>query len=382
MPVPIEPPVPVEPAEPIRVVLAAGGTGGHLFPAEAVARALCPGQVTLFTDARGARFAHASAFEAVVTLSSPHPNGYFRKLLFLGVAFLRSLRLLSALKPQVVWGFGGFASLPVLLAAWVLRIPRGIHQADRVLGKTNHLLSYVAETLATTFPAWDQAPRHPSQRIEQTLTGLPVRPDIEAVRGAPYPKRAEADASHPQTFHLQAFHLLVLGGSQGATFWGKVLPAAISQLPPEVQQQLHIVHQCPQGDLETLESAYQHTQAQVTLTPFIQEMAQELARAHLVLARSGASTLAELATVGRPAFLVPYPWAMDDHQTANAAYAVECGGGWMLPQAALTSEKLTALLTHWLASPELLEKASQQMLGCLPPGGAARLAALIRQKKT
>ncbi|MGL5784310.1 MAG: UDP-N-acetylglucosamine--N-acetylmuramyl-(pentapeptide) pyrophosphoryl-undecaprenol N-acetylglucosamine transferase [Alphaproteobacteria bacterium] len=361
----------MEANEPIRVVLAAGGTGGHLFPAEAVARALHPAQVTLLTDERGARFAHGSAFEAVLTLASQYPKGYFGKLLFLGCSFFRSLRLLYALKPHVVWGFGGFATLPVLLAAWILRIPRGIHQADRVLGKTNYLLSYLAQTLAITFPVWKRAPRQPSRYISQKITGLPVRPNIEAVAGAPYPKRAQGDP----------FHLLVLGGSQGATFWGAILPVAISQLAPEMQQQLQILHQCPQRELESLEKAYQQTHAKVTLTPFVEEVAKALVQSHVVFARSGASTLAELSVVGRPCFLVPYPWAMDDHQTANAAYIVECGGGWMLPQEDLTSEKIADFLNRWVCSPKILEKASQQMVACLPPKGADHLAALIRQKK-
>ncbi|MGL4426814.1 MAG: UDP-N-acetylglucosamine--N-acetylmuramyl-(pentapeptide) pyrophosphoryl-undecaprenol N-acetylglucosamine transferase [Alphaproteobacteria bacterium] len=362
----------IEPiAEPMRVVLAAGGTGGHLFPAEAVARALHPARVTLVTDERGARFAHGSAFETVLTLASPSSKGYFGKLVFLWGSFFRSLRFLYAFKPQVVWGFGGLATLPVLLAAWVLRIPRGIHQADRVLGKTNHLLSYLAETLAITFPVWTQAPRQPSSRIAQEITGLPVRPDIEAAANAPYPQRTQGEP----------FHLLVLGGSQGATVWGTILPTAVFQLSPEIQQQLQIVHQCPQGNLEALEKAYQQTHAKVTLTPFVEEMAQALVQSHVVFARSGASTLAELSVVGRPVFLVPYPSAMDDHQTANAAYIVESGGGWMLPQADLTPEKIAALLGHWISSSEILEKAAQQMGGCLPSGGAARLAALIVKKK-
>ncbi|MGL5719665.1 MAG: UDP-N-acetylglucosamine--N-acetylmuramyl-(pentapeptide) pyrophosphoryl-undecaprenol N-acetylglucosamine transferase, partial [Alphaproteobacteria bacterium] len=341
-------------AEPIRVVLAAGGTGGHLFPAEAVARALHPARVVLLTDERGARFAHGSTFETVLTFASPSSKGYFGKLLFLGRSFFQSLRFLYAFKPQVVWGFGGLATLPVLLAAWVLRIPRGIHQADRVLGKTNHLLSYLAETLAITFPVWDLAPRQPSSRVAQEITGLPVRPNIEAVANTPYPRRAQGEP----------FHLLVLGGSQGATVWGTVLPTAISKLPPEIQKQLQIVHQCPQGNLESLEKAYQQqTQAEVTLTPFVQDMAQALVQSHIVFGRSGASTLAELSVVRRPCFLVPYPWAMDDHQTTNAAYIVESGGGWMFPQADLTPEKIAALLNHWISSPEILEKAAEQMVG-------------------
>ncbi|MGL4824970.1 MAG: UDP-N-acetylglucosamine--N-acetylmuramyl-(pentapeptide) pyrophosphoryl-undecaprenol N-acetylglucosamine transferase, partial [Alphaproteobacteria bacterium] len=358
-------------AEPIRVVLAAGGTGGHLFPAEAVARALHPARVALFTDERGARFAHGSAFETVLTLASPSSKGYFGKLFFLGASFFRSLRFLYGFKPHVVWGFGGLATLPVLLAAWVLRIPRGIHQADRVLGKTNHLLSYLAETLATTFPVWGLAPRQPSKHIVHEVTGLPVRPNIEAAANTPYPRRTQGEP----------FHLLVLGGSQGATVWGTVLSMAISLLAPEIQQQLQIVHQCPQGNLEALEKAYQQTHAKVILTPFVEEMAQALVQSHMVFARSGASTLAELSVVGRPCFLVPYPWAMDDHQTANAVYIVESAGGWMLPQADLTPEKIAALLSHWISSPEILEKAAEQMGGCLPSGGAACLAALIREKK-
>lgn len=343
------------------VVLVAGGTGGHVFPAEALSRTL-PTQGVLITDTRGARFAKTDAFSAVEILPSAPLKGTLGKIFFLGIAFIHALRLLYRLKPRVVWGFGGMMTVPILWAAWVLRIPTGIHQADRVLGKANQILSYTAKVLATTFPN-PEGGRQPAKGIQQVVTGLPIRPEIEAARGTPYPLRSEKDP----------LHLLILGGSQGATFWGDILPKAVAQLSPQNQRLLHLTHQGPKGDLEVLQQAYGATQAHVTLTPFIADMATALTQSHVVCARSGASTLAELCAAGRPVLLVPYPFAADDHQRENAAHVVDQGAGWMIPQDELTVENLTTFLTQCLEDPSQLAQAAGNIAQLFPPKGAEQL---------
>lgn len=358
---------------PSRIVLVAGGTGGHIFPAWAVSRALSSKKhiVSWITDHRGLSYDNPPNFENILCLSIPPLSGSLWKkglaLFQFGRSFLISLCFLKKQKPHIVWGFGGYASIPPLLAAWILRIPIGIHQADALLGKANRFLARFVPDLATSFPVVEGVP----PQIRQTYTGLPIRTEIEALSQKSYPQRNTA--SDP-------FYLLVIGGSQGASIWGERLPQAIALLPPEKQKLFHILQQCrPEMQTKTQE-AYAKTCATVTLTPFIHDIAEALKSAHFVMARAGASTIMELAASGRTALFVPYPFAADDHQTINAQKVVAQGGGWMIPEKDFTIKTLKIFLEERLESSAQLQQYSQKIRYFWQKTAAENLARLIESR--
>jgi UDP-N-acetylglucosamine--N-acetylmuramyl-(pentapeptide) pyrophosphoryl-undecaprenol N-acetylglucosamine transferase len=353
-----------------RIALAAGGTGGHMFPAEALAgELLARGHgVALVTDRRGGGF--GERLPAVEThriaaggLAGTGIVGRAQGVVQLGVGFFQARGLLGRLKPSVVVGFGGYASVPTVLAASLSGIPTALHEQNAVLGRANRLLAKRATGIATSFASVVGI----SAGNRAVLTGNPVRPGIAALADQPYPPLSAGGA----------IQILVVGGSQGARVFSRLIPEAVALLPAELQRRLRIAQQARAEDLETARADYAKLPATVELAPFFGDMPERLRSAHLVVCRSGASTVAELTAAGRPAILIPYPFATDDHQTANARALDSAGAAWLMPEAATTPAMLADRLAALAADPERLGRAADVARALGRRDAAARLADLV-----
>jgi UDP-N-acetylglucosamine--N-acetylmuramyl-(pentapeptide) pyrophosphoryl-undecaprenol N-acetylglucosamine transferase len=354
--------------EPARVLLAAGGTGGHVFPAEALAGELLSRghHVALVTDRRGGGFGErlpAVETHRIATggLAGTGLVGRAQGVVQLGLGFFQARALIGRLKPDVVVGFGGYPSVPPLLAASLAGIPTVLHEQNALLGRANRLLARRATRIATSFEGVEGAP---TDRV--ILTGNPVRPAIAAVGQAPYPQIEPGGR----------IDLLVLGGSQGARVFSRLIPEAVALLPEGLQRRLHIAQQARAEDMESARAGYAKLAAKVELSPFFADVPDRLRAAHLVIARAGASTVAELTAAGRPAILVPYPYATDDHQTANATKLNMSYAALVMPEASTSAADLAAALRRLVEGSELPAMArAAQRLG--RPDAAARLADLV-----
>ncbi len=359
------------PASAPLIVLAAGGTGGHVFPAEALADELIGRgyRLALVTDRRGQ--AYGGVLGRLETFRIRAGGIAGRSLIQramavidLGLGSIQAWNLLGQLKPSAVVGFGGYASVPTMLAAIRRHLPTLIHEQNGVLGRANRLLAASVGRIATSFAkvAFVQAE---SARV--VCTGMPVRPAVLAMRDSPYPA---LDADGP-------LELLILGGSQGARIFSTVVPEALSQLPEALRRRLKVTQQCRPELLDATRAAYEGSGISTLLSAFFSDVPERLARAHLVLSRAGASTVAEITAVGRPAIVVPYPHAIDDHQTANAHALDEAGGGWLITEASFTPEALAKRLKDLFESPSTLEKAAACARAAGRPDAAFRLANLV-----
>jgi UDP-N-acetylglucosamine--N-acetylmuramyl-(pentapeptide) pyrophosphoryl-undecaprenol N-acetylglucosamine transferase len=348
------------------VILAAGGTGGHMFPAEALAGGLLARglRVVLITDQRGGAFGDHLPDVQVERIRAASPGGgLLGKLkaaveLFAGTAQARAL--LTRLRPSAIVGFGGYPSVPTVYAGQRLGIPTLLHEQNAVLGRANRLLAGRATAIATSFPAVTGLPAK-TRRIH---TGNPVRSGILALADQPYPTPT---ANGP-------LGLLVTGGSQGAAVFGSIIPNAIALLPEDQRLRLSIVQQARHETMADAHAVYDRLGVQAEIAPFFRDMPDRLSRCHLVIGRAGASTVAELAVAGRPAILIPYPHATDDHQTANALALTATGGGWVLPQAGFSAETLAARLHELMKNPDQLTQAAARARAWAIPDAATRLA--------
>jgi UDP-N-acetylglucosamine--N-acetylmuramyl-(pentapeptide) pyrophosphoryl-undecaprenol N-acetylglucosamine transferase len=355
-------------------ILAAGGTGGHLFPAQALAEELVArGWLTvLMSDARardyGRRF---PATEILVvpaaTITPRRPWRVPGQLWRLLRGFLLARRGILARQPAVVAGFGGYPSLPPLLAAQHVRVPTIIHEQNAVMGRANRLLARKARAIAASFP--QMAGLDSALRERVVFTGNPVRRAvIEAAAKARY---------DPPEGAGEIFELLVFGGSQGARFFSDVVPPALAALPAAVKRALRVTQQCRPEDLQRVARAYAEAGIVAELKDFFDDMPQRMARAHLVVARAGASTVAELAVMARPAILVPLPHALDNDQLRNAEAFSRAGAGWVMPQAEITPEKLAAFITKLRFDRGRLMAAHEAAATLARPDAAARLADVV-----
>ncbi len=354
------------------IAIAAGGTGGHLFPAEALAAELSARgeRIVLFTDARSAAFdspAFASAERFVLKgegIAGRNILRAARGAALLAAGTLTARGLLKRLDASAVVGFGGYPAIPPALAALTLgaRKPALIlHEQNAVLGRANRALATRADVLAL---AYEDTARV-SQGARTQWVGNPVRPALAALAGEGYPP---ADG---------ALRLLVTGGSLGARIFADLVPAAIAALPEGIRARLLIAQQCRVEDLERVRAAYSQTGIPVELSPFFSDIAGRLAGAHLVIARAGASTVAEIACAGRPSLLVPLPSAIDNHQVANARALESVGAALVLAQGATTPARLAELLAEWLGSPERLAQAARAAASLARPQAARALADLV-----
>ncbi|MFO1081185.1 MAG: undecaprenyldiphospho-muramoylpentapeptide beta-N-acetylglucosaminyltransferase [Reyranellaceae bacterium] len=352
------------------VVLATGGTGGHVFPAEALAGELEARGVpfALITDARGRQWQGALARRPIHYIRSASPSGGLGKKLaglgLLGLGLFDAWRALGRLAPSAVVGFGGYASVPTMVAARLRRLPALLHEQNAVLGKANRLVLGGVGRIATSFPRT----RHVADGDPRLrLVGNPVRDTVRALRGLAY--------RPPEPGRV--VDLLVFGGSQGAASFSQVVPDAVARLPEALRARLRLVQQCRPEDLAAVRERYQRLGAVAELAPFFVDLPQRLAAAHLVIGRAGASTVAELAAVGRPSILVPYPHATDDHQTANARAFEAAGACLVLPHADFTAEALASRLAELLAAPRRLADLAAAASAAGRPDAAARLADVV-----
>ncbi len=351
------------------IVLTAGGTGGHVFPAEALAQALLNEgyRLALITDQRGTHYSGTLGMVETHAVSGQGIAGrgilgLVKGAVALGMGVLQARAILAKLKPAAVVGFGGYASAPAMFAAVQLGIPTVIHEQNAVLGRANRLLAARVDRVCTSFELARPAP----QKAEVVRTGMPVRPAIAALRNALY----AAPASGP-------FRILVLGGSQGARVFSDVLPAAVRLLPESLRNRLEITQQCRPEDLDRTHAAYVGTGAHAQLRVFFDNVPDLLAGTHLLIARSGASTVAELTLIGRPSILVPYPYATDDHQSANASALSAQGGAWMLKQNRFTPEALAERIAAAAANPDMLSETAAAAARFAMPDAAQRLASVV-----
>jgi UDP-N-acetylglucosamine--N-acetylmuramyl-(pentapeptide) pyrophosphoryl-undecaprenol N-acetylglucosamine transferase len=357
------------------VVLAAGGTGGHLFPARALAAELASRgrSLALVTDRRGAGFGESLGDVAVHTVRAAAVTG--RSLLGrlgglanVALGVFQARRLLARLKPSGVVGFGGYASVPAVLAAAQLGLPTVIHEQNAVLGRANRLLAPLARAIATSFAETSRIAAADQARAEHT--GNPVRRAVAAIGETPY--RA------PQPG--EPLSILITGGSQGAAVMTHVVPGALSSLsgqPP--RHPLRVVQQCRPEDLDRARAAYRAAGIDAELAAFFDDLPARLGAAHLVIARAGASTVTELAAAGRPAILVPLPSATDDHQSANARAMAAAGGGWIMAERDFTSEALAARIAELRDQPDRLAAAAARAKATGAPQAASCLADLVER---
>ena len=355
------------------IVIAAGGTGGHLFPAEALAAELLARgeRVALMTDARSSAFdsaAFANAERFVLRGSGLSGRGPLRAAagaLALAAGTVQARGLLDRLNASAVVGFGGYPSVPPLLAALTMgrRPATVLHEQNGVLGRANRLLATRASALALSFEGTASVPA--SARVE--VVGNPVRPALAALAGRGYPGLENGGA----------LRLLVLGGSLGARVFADVVPVAVAALPLALRGRLLVAQQCRPEDMGRVREAYEAAGVPAELSPFFPDVAGRLSTAHLVVARAGASTIAELACAGRPSVLVPLPHAIDDHQSANARTLAGAGAAWIMPQREFNPERLSTRLSELLADPAGLAAAAAAAARLAQPGAARRLADLV-----
>ena len=352
-------------------VLAAGGTGGHMIPAHALAAELkARGHgVLLVTDARGEKI--PGLFEGVPI--HVLPAGRLTKTPWGMVKALRSViagrRDAKALyrrhRPDVVIGFGGYPAFPALLAASSLGIPTVLHEQNAVLGRVNRLLAGEAAAIAT---AYERVERLKSAHVAKVvLVGNPVRSSIVRLGELPFPAFDE----------IAPLKLLVTGGSQGATVLGQVVPDGLGQLSDPLRHRLQVVQQCRADDIERVRETYRSLGIPAELSTYLQEMDAKLGECHLMIGRAGASTIAELTAAGRPAILVPLPIATDDHQTANARELARAGGARMIPQPQFTPAALARQIEALADDPEALANAAGRALSVGRPHAASDLADLV-----
>ena len=352
-------------------VVTAGGTGGHLFPAEALAGQLAArGAAThLFTDRRVDGFASDLPGVEVVRVRAGRlgggPLGTLGGVVEIALGVVQARRLLRRLEPAAVVGFGGYVSLPTMLAATQLGFPTVIHEQNAVLGRANRLLARRVHRIATGFA--ETAALRAAERGRATHTGNPVRPAFIDVAASRYDPPEPGDP----------VELLITGGSQGARIFSEIVPAAIGLLPPPLRAALRLAQQARPEDLDGVAEQYERIGVEAEVQSFFLDMPHRLQRAHLAICRSGASTIAELAAVGRPALLVPYPFAADDHQSANARAFANAGGGWVIPQPSLSAPMLANRLAELLTDPGALRHAAVQARAFARDDAAARLADLV-----
>jgi len=353
------------------VVVAAGGTAGHLFPAEALAAALVSRNVTvdLATDERATRYGSVFPARAIhvipsATLRRSNPLTFVTAPATIGYGALRAFLLLARLRPAAVIGFGGYPTVPPLAAARLLGIPSLIHEQNGVLGRANRRLAPWVDAIATSFP--DVLAGHPALAAKATFTGNPVRPAV--IRAAATPFAAPGEGS---------IRLLVFGGSQGARVMADVVPPAIEQLPAELRSRLHVVQQARDEDTGRVRSTYARLDVKAEIAPFFADLPARMAASHLVVSRSGASTVAELAAIGRPAILVPLPHALDNDQLVNAGVLANAGGALCIEQSGFTPKRLAAELSNLIAEPEKLQRMAESAKGCGTVDAAERLADLV-----
>ena len=335
------------------IAVVGGGTGGHIFPAQAVAEKLHQRghHVLYMTDKRGMSYHSQPAGVPIFVLDLPRYRPGLMGKLALAIRIIIEVFYVFWCflwkRPALVVGFGGYPSFPPLAAALVLGIPFMMHEQNAYVGRVTRWLARFAQKITSTFPAMKGL--RPQDASKIIVTGNPIRASIAGLRNSPYKAPTKT------------IQLFVVGGSQGAKVFSTILPQAIALLPDALRKRLNITQQCrPEFEKETA-ALYNASGVSVTLAPFFQDMAAEYKKAHLILTRAGASTVTELAVVGRPALFFPLPTAMDDHQTHNAQSLVAKKAAWMITERGLTSDSLARTLEKILSNIKELEKTAESI---------------------
>lgn len=354
-------------------VLAAGGTGGHMIPAHALAAELKRRGhgVLLITDDRGARF--PGLFDKVPVHILPAgrlgggPIGWLKAIGAVIRGRSEAMNIYREHRPDAVVGFGGYPAFPALLAAGALNIPTLLHEQNAVIGRVNRLLAGGAAAIGI---AYDKVERlKPRYEDKSVVIGNPVRDEIARLGEMPFPPFDE----------VAPFKILVTGGSQGASVLGNVVPEGLALLEPSLRHRLQVVQQCRPDDIERVRARYAELNIPAELLTYIEDMGVKLGDAHLVIGRAGASTIAELTAAGRPAILIPFAAATDDHQTANAREMTAAGGARSIQQSAFTPEVLARQIEAMASDPVALNNAAQRALSVGRPHAARDLADLAER---
>ncbi len=353
-------------------VVAAGGTGGHMFPAEALAREMAGRgwRVVLATDARGEQYAHAFPAEQRLALDAATGRGPVG-MAKAGVSILKGViqarAALKRLDAAVAVGFGGYPSAPALLAALSQGRPTLIHEQNAVLGRTNRWLAPHVKLIASAFPELQRVPDALGARVR--LVGNPVRPDI----------RAAAQRAYRAPVGDEPIHVLVTGGSQGSRILSETTPRALALLPEGLRRRLRVQQQARAENIDAARQIYLEAGIQAEVAPFFRDMARRLGEAHLVIGRSGASTCSELAVAALPSVLIPLKIATDDHQRFNAAGLIRAGAAEMMLEDEVTVQSLAAMLEPLLSDPSRLDTMSRAAASVALPDATAHLADLVEE---
>ncbi len=352
------------------MLLAAGGTGGHLFPAEALAVALSKrgAVVDLATDARAAHFKFPARRMHLIpsaTLRGRDPLSLARTATLLALGTLKAWALIGRIKPAVVVGFGGYPTVPPLYAASLRGVPTVLHEQNGVMGRANRMLAPRVTVIATGFPALAKLDARLQTRVN--FTGNPLRPQVIEAAAIPYAMPASGGP----------LQLLVFGGSQGAHVMAEIVPPAVARLPADLRARLRVVQQARDEDLAAVRAAYAKLGVQAECEPFFGDLPRRMASAHLVISRSGASTVAELSAIGRPGILVPLPHALDQDQFANAGVLAEAGGALRIVQRDFTPERLASEIARLASDPAQLARMAQAAKSAGTIDAAERLADLV-----
>lgn len=355
-------------------VVAAGGTGGHLFPAQALAEALIARgwRIVLATDERAAAFAESFPAEERIGLSArTFERGNPVSMAQAGIAIVRGLLQARAaftrIDPAVVVGFGGYPSVPGLLAGITQRRPTLLHEQNAVMGRANRQLASHVRSVACAFPVLQKAPGRVAENA--VVVGNPVRPDIRALADLPYtPPTADGPV-----------HLLITGGSQGARLLSELMPEAIAKLPEELRVRLKVQQQTRKESMDSARRIYANAMVEAEIAPFFRDMASRLRDAHLVIGRSGAGTVCEFAVAGKPAILIPLAIALDDDQGQNARVMADAGGAEVARENQLTVDTMSNALLKLLTNPERLARMAAGARSIAKPDAAERLADLVER---
>ncbi len=353
------------------IVIAAGGTGGHMFPAQALAEAMLRlgWRVKLSTDARGARytggFPHVVEIEQVSSATFARGGARARLLvpfrIFAGI--ISAALAMRRDRPAIIIGFGGYPAIPAMAAAWLLRLPRMLHEQNGVLGRVNQLFARRVGRIACG--TWPTA-------LPKGVTGVhignPVRVAVLERAAAPY----IVPGDYPMS-------LLIMGGSQGAAILSDVVPEALAALPHNLRRHIRVSHQARAEDLERVSDFYTSHGIKADVKTFFHDVPRRMAEAQLVISRAGASSVADISVIGRPAIFVPLAAAIRDEQTANARALVEAGAAVLIPEAELSPENLTTQVALVLQNPNAALKMAQETLALARPDATERLVALVHE---
>ena len=352
------------------IALAAGGTGGHMFPAQALAQELQRRgrDPILVTDDRGDRY--TKDFPAnekyLISAATPSVGGPIAKIgaaISIGQGVLSTWRQFKSRVPAAAIGFGGYPSLPTMAATAMLGVKFGVHEQNGVLGRVNRLLAKRAAFVAHAFPVLDKLPNG-ANAIE---VGNPVRDAVRAHIDAPFPVSSGK------------IQILIFGGSQGATIFSTAPTKAIANLPEALRENLRVVHQVREDDVAGVREAYRAAGVEAEIAPFFDDLPARIAASSLVISRSGASSVTELSAIGRPSILVPLAIAMDDHQTGNARVLSEAKAAIVLPEKTFNEEALGTVMTTLLANPARLEAMAAAARDRVKSNAASALADLVEE---